>query len=235
MSAGLTFSFEEGNVEERWDIEFDEQPPFVPAAGFQKADLSGTGYGGGLVLRPIGNLMVGGSYESEIEYDADVSRQFTEASLDTSFTSTLTLPARASVGITWGFGSWLFLGSYAWSDFADFQGLAFPSHRLSQETSYAFGVEYAGFSVGAKRLPIRLSFNFQELPFDHPTGQKIERYLVGLGTGVEMMGGKGKFDFAIQGGKTGAIGENGIEDRLVRFYIGLAGGEAWTRRAGRQP
>ena len=230
VSVGLQFAFEEGNIEERWGIEF-EDPLFAPGAGFQKSDLSGTSYGGGIVLWPFENLMIGGSYESEVDYNADVSRQFTRASLDTFFTETATLPAYTTVGITWGFGPWLLLGSYAWSDFTEFRGLGFPVDRLRTQTSIAVGVEYDGVAVGDKTLPIRVSFNYQELPFDHPRGHPVDKYLIGLGTGLVTRSGNTKFDFAIQAGKVGAIGENGLEDRLVRFYLGIVGGEVWSRRA----
>jgi long-subunit fatty acid transport protein len=233
LSVGLQFAFEEGNIEERWDIEF-EDPGFAPGAGFQKSDLSGTSYGGGVVLWPFENLMIGGSYESAVDYDADVSRKYTRASLDTSFTATARMPAYATVGVTWGFGPWLVLGSYAWSDFTEFRGLYFPTDRLRTQKSLAFGVEYDGVPVGAKSLPIRVSVNYEELPFDHPRGKPIEKILVGLGTGLSARGGKAKFDFAIQVGKVGAIGENGLEDRLVRLHFGLVGGEVWTRRGGQR-
>jgi hypothetical protein len=233
-SVGLTFSLERGNVEERWDIIFDD-PQFVPGFGFQREDLSGTGFGGGLVLRPTSRLLIGGSYESEIDYDSDVVRQFSSAALDTGYTTVAKLPARASVGITWGISRFLFLASYGWSDFSDFSGLGFPADRLGEEKSYAFGIEDVGFKLGGKQIPIRVSFHYQELPFDHPAGQSVSKYLVGLGTGVSVMDGRGKFDIAIQAGKTGSIGENGVEDRLFRLYLGIVGGEAWTRRAGGRP
>jgi hypothetical protein len=98
------------------------------------------------------------------------------------------------------------------------------------QKSIAVGVEYDGVDVGQKSLPIRVSFNYQELPFDSPRGKPVNKYLIGLGTGLVAGGGKTKFDLAIQAGKVGAIGENGLEDRLVRFYLGIVGGEVWARR-----
>lgn len=231
-SVGVRLSLERGSVEQRWDTIFDD-PSFAPGAGFQKADVSGTGFGGGLVLRPIGKLLIGGSYEGAIDFDADVSRQYTQATLDTTFSATGRLPARGTVGVTWGFGRWLFLGSYAWSDFTDFRGLGFPIDRLGSETSLAFGVEYAGIPIGARGLPIRLSFNYQELPYDHPVGNPVDKFLIGIGTGISLQGGRGKIDIAFQGGKTGALNSNGLEDRLIRLYVGLVAGEVWSRRAAR--
>lgn len=228
-SVGLTFALQEGNVEDRWDTEF-EDPGYIPGAGFQKSDLSGNNFGGGVVLRPGAGLMIGGTYETAIDYTADVSRQFTNATLDTFFTTTATLPAYATVGLTWSLGSWQVLGSYAWSDFTKMEGLSFPVSRLKPEKSYAFGVEYEGFYLGGKRLPIRLSFNYEELPFDHPEGESVSQYLVGLGTGVRSIFGRTKFDIAVQYGQTGALDTNGLEDRLFRIYVGFVAGERWSRR-----
>lgn len=231
-SLGATFSIERGNVEERWDTIFDDLS-FAPAAEFQKATINGTSYGGGVVLRPFGRLLIGGSYESAVDYDAEVSRQFTQSSLDTTFSTTGRFPARASLGLTWGFGRWLFLGSYAWTDFTDYIGLGFPVNRLDTEISYALGLEYGLIPIGFQYLPIRVSFNYSELAFDHPAGKSVNKVLIGLGTGLPVQGGRAKFDIALQGGKSGALNENGLEDRLIRLYVGLVGGESWSRRAPR--
>jgi hypothetical protein len=231
-SLGLTVSLEKGFVEERWDTEFDD-PALAPSAGRQKEELDGTGFAGGIALRPLSGLVVGGMFESEVDYDTDIKEQFTQSSLDTSFTSTVKLPARASVGVTWGVTeSVLLLGSFSWSDFTKFRGLAFPTTRLGKETAYAFGFEYDGVSIFGRRFPIRLSLNYQELPFDHPAGRAVEKFLVGFGTGLTILDGKGKFDVAFSGGKIGAIGDNGVEDRVFRLYIGVSGGEVWRRRGG---
>jgi hypothetical protein len=60
----------------------------------------------------------------------------------------------------------------------------------------------------------------------------VSKYLVSLGTGFGVKGGRGKLELALQVGKTGSLGVNGLEDRLVRVYLGVAGGEAWRRKGG---
>ncbi|MDH3217444.1 MAG: hypothetical protein OEN01_14365, partial [Candidatus Krumholzibacteria bacterium] len=91
-SVGLTVSLERGFVEDRWDIEF-EDPGLAPGAGLQKEDLRGTGYGGGIVLRPLQSVTIGGMYESKVDYDTEIKEQFTQSALDTTFEATLSLPA----------------------------------------------------------------------------------------------------------------------------------------------
>jgi len=118
-SVGLTFSFERGTIEERWDVVFDELS-FVPGAGLKKKDLSGTGFGGGVVLYPASGVTIGGMYESAIDYDAEVYEKYTQVSLDTSYSSTLSLPARVSAGATWRFGdTFMVLASGAWRDYVE--------------------------------------------------------------------------------------------------------------------
>lgn len=230
-SVGVTFSLEHGYVQERWDKEFAALL-FAPGAGFKKETLDGVGYSAGLVLKPSERLMVGGMFESQIDYDTDVEVRYTDSSLDTTYTSTATLPARTSVGVTIGVTRHIrAAASYAFSDFADYHGFTFDTTRLSDERSYALGIEHdRALRLLGAWLPVRLSFNYQQLPFDHPAGERVNKYLFSLGSGFQVYGGRGKIDFAFQIGRAGAIADNGLEDRLVRLYVSLSGSEAWQRR-----
>lgn len=242
-SVGLTVSLERGTIEERWDVVFDE-PAFAPAAGLRKHDLSGTGYGASAVFFPFGGLLLGGSFESDVEYEAEVSERYTQAALDTSYIRTLSLPARYGAGIAWTWGDRvLVLGSATWADFAeyDYQSLGVPAARLRKEEHYALGFEYLrGVGFRGRRLPIRAGFHYAKLPFTFPgpdavtnsDGEVVTKYLVSLGTGIKIRGGKGKLDIALAAGKDGSLGANGIEDRLIRLYVGISGSEAWKRRGG---
>jgi long-subunit fatty acid transport protein len=232
-SVGLRVSFERGTVEERWDILFDD-PEFAPGVGLRKEDLSGTGYGGGIVIRPRDGLSIGGAFDSAIDYDADVYERYTQTTIDTSYSASISLPARVSAGIAWRMAERF--GIYAsamWSDFEKLEGLSFPDTSLSREQSYSIGLEYLrGIPLAGARLPVRVGFNYQRLPFEYPGAQAVTRYLVSLGTGVGIKGGKGKLEFALQLGKAGSLGANGLEDRLIRVYLGVAGGEIWRRKGG---
>ncbi len=233
-SVGLTFSFENGTVEERWDIVFDDRT-FAPASGLKKENLSGNGYGGGVVLYPTRSLMIGGMFESSIDYDAHARERFSQSSLDTSYTETVTLPSRANAGLTWQMTRSLkVLASAAWSDFRNFKGLAFPQDRLNPERSYSIGIEYIrGAGEQSNGFPIRFGFNYQQLPFGYPNKESVDKYLFGLGTGINIKGGKGKVDLGLLVGRVGSIDKNGIEDRLIRVYLGICGSEEWRRKRGR--
>ncbi len=232
-SVGLTFSFEQGFVEDRFEIVFDKRA-ITRGAGLKKEDLSGNGYAAGLVLYPFDNLMIGAMWESSIDYDTEIQERFTQEVLDTFYTSTVRLPSGTNFGVTWQpAGSFLLAGSAAFRDFDGFEGLEFPVDRLDREESYSFGAEYGrGVPIKGHRFPLRLSINYQKLPFDHPLGQDIKKFLIGFGTGISLSGGRGKMDLTFQAGKIGSISDNGLEDRIFRIYVGISGSEAWTRKRG---
>lgn len=233
-SVGLVYSFEQGFIQERVDTRFDD-PTFTPGAGIKREEFSSNGFSGGLVLFPTRSLMIGGMYESEIDYDSDITEKFTQTVLDTAYSSSATLPSRTNVGLTWRMSGVLTLhGSAAWRDFADFKGLAFPLDRLRREESYAFGAEYTkGVPFKGRRYPLRVSVAFSKLPYEHPVGETVNKFVIGFGTGIRLGGGKGKLDIAFRVGKVGSIDGNNLEDRIFRVYLGISGSEVWRRKAGR--
>lgn len=233
-SVGVTFSFEQGFVQERQDIVFDDIT-FSSSSGIRREEFDGKGYAAGLVLYPKDGLMIGGTWESSIDYDTEITdRFFRQSFLDTGFTSTAKLPSSASVAISWQMSDqYLVAASAAFRDFGDFEGLAFPTNRLRREESYAIGAEYKrGVPLKGRRYPLRLSFNWEKLPFDQPEGFEIKKFLIGFGTGISLRGGGGKVDVTFQAGKIGSISNNGLEDRVFRVYIGISGSELWKRRTG---
>ena len=137
-----------------------------------------------------------------------------------------------TVAAAWRIGtSWRVLVSFAASDFADFKGMSFAQERLFREESYAFGGEYSkGLPLIGKRFPIRFSFNYQRLPYDFPSGQRVRKIMFGFGTGLRIADGKAKIDIALRAGKVGSLSKNTLEDRLVRLYVSVTGSEVWKRK-----
>jgi hypothetical protein len=234
-AVGLSYTLEKGSIEDRWDITFGDAG-YAPGAGLKKEELSGSGYGLGVLLFPVGPVMVGGTYESEVEYDVKVKERFTLTALDSNYTRSAKVPSRLSVAMTWKVApNWFVLASYVTSDFTKLEGFTFPSERQYREESYAVGVEYSkGFPLKKLRFPVRLSFNYQRLPYDFPEGERIRKIMFGLGTGLNLVGGKAKMDIALRVGKVGSLSKNTLEDRLVRFYISVTGSEVWKRKGEKE-
>jgi len=236
ISLAGTFSLERGYVEERWDKVFDSSQ-FNPGASIKREELSGSGYGVAVIVHPASRLMVGGTFESEIDYDSDVTTRYTQPGLDSTYTASLKLPARYTIGASLAVTGWLLAASGFYSNFEDFEGLAFDRSRLRPEWDAAFGLEWTdGVPIRRSRIPLRLSVTFGQLPFDHPRepgaakGEAVKKLLFGIGTGMKIRGGKGKIDIGFQMGRIGSLGKNGLEDHILRFYFGVAGGEEWKRK-----
>jgi hypothetical protein len=227
---GGTLSVERGNYENTWTIEFQD-PTYNVATSAKEWDLRGTGFSAGAVLRPPGGVSLGVTWESEIEYDTDVEERYTNPVSNRDSTETTRLPERWTVSGLWRFHrNFAVYGTWSYSDFTQFEGLAFPSDRLYEQHVVSAGFEFLrGVPLGKARLPIRLGGMFTRLPYDNPAGSRIDSYLVELGTGWKSRSGKGKVDITLQGGVTGSVETNGLENRVFRIFVGVSGAEVWRR------
>ena len=231
LQVGGYVSVERGNYENRWDIIFQD-PTYNSANGTQTWDMRGTGYGASFVLKPPGGLSLGVMWEREVEYDTEVRERFTNPISNRDYTEQTLLPERLTVSGLWKFKKqFAIYGTWSYSDFTTFSGLAFPEDRLFAENIISGGFEYLrGFRLGGKRFPIRLGATFTELPYSFPDQERIQSYMFELGTGLKFRRGRGKLDLAIQGGTTGNLSTNTMENRVIRILIGVSGAEVWRRQ-----
>jgi hypothetical protein len=227
---GGSISLERGNYENTWKTEFLD-PTYNVALSSQEWDLRGTGYSAGAVLRPPGGISLGVTWESEIEYDTEVRERFTNPISNNDYTETSRLPERWTVSGLWRFHrKFAVYGTWSYSDFTKFEGLAFPTDRLYAQNVASAGFEFLrGVPIGKARLPIRVGAMFTKLPYDNPAGSRINSYLVELGTGWKSRSGKGKVDITLQGGVIGSVDTNELENRVFRIFIGVSGAEVWRR------
>ncbi len=230
LKVGAYYSIENGSIENRWNTIF-ENSLLVRAFNIEKRTLSGNGWGLGAVVAPVEGVMLSAMYEAEISYDTDGTLSFTNESSDGQFSEETILPARWTVAAHWHNDDFGVYAGGSVSDFEQFEGLAFPAERLVREDVAALGFEYArGFSVFGRRYPVRLSFTYERLPYEAPAGERIQRVMGGIGTGLLFSGGRGKIDFALQTGKIGSTETNGLSTRVLRLYVGISGSEVWKRK-----
>ncbi|HXV14341.1 MAG TPA: hypothetical protein VEC56_09055 [Candidatus Krumholzibacteria bacterium] len=231
MKVGGTFSLERGTIENRWLIDFAGTTT-ADASSEQIREVRGTGFAGGVVVRPIASVSVGVAYEAEIDYDVNVKESFTNASADTSYEETMRQPERWTASASWRVmrGFTVYAGG-SLCDFTNFEGLDFPSERLTEERVASFGLEYR---FRGSRFPIRASARFEQLPYTMPDGEEISRVAFTLGSGLIFRTGRGKLDAALTFAQVGSVDTNTYEDQQVRFFISIAGSESWaTKREGR--
>jgi hypothetical protein len=227
---GAFFSLERGKIEEQWIKDFETNA--ADAVSDRERVFKGHCFGGGFVARPVQQLSIGLTYESEIDYDVDVTEKFTSSVSDTILTESATMPARMTVSAALRATNDLtfYLGG-SLCDFTKFEGLNFPSDRLVQEETAAFGFEYR---IGGARVPVRGSFRYEQLPYTLPGGEEIKKYAFTFGSGKLMKRGRGKVDIALQFANAGSVDKNTYSDRSVRFYLSITGSEDWKRARDRR-
>jgi hypothetical protein len=176
-------------------------------------------------------VSLGVTYDGAVDYETDIVEKHTNPASDNTVTDTIKLPGRWTFQGAWRFHRMFSLyGSYSSRDFTTFEGTSFPKDRLYKEETVGAGLEFhRGVRIGRTRIPLRVGATWTGLPYDYPAGQKITGLLFELGLGLKLKSGKGKIDIAFQGGTTGNVSTNGIEDRVFRVYLGLTGAEVWRR------
>jgi hypothetical protein len=227
---GAFFSLERGKIEETWVKDF--QTNAADAVSTRERVFKGHCIGGGFVSRPVSQLSIGLTYESQIDYDVDVSERFTNSVSDTSGTESATLPSRMTLSASLRVSrdmTWFLGGSLC--DFTDFEGLNFPSGRLAREEVAALGIEYR---LADGRFPIRASVRYEQLPYTLPDGEEITSFAFTIGSGKLMKRGRGKLDVALQFADAGSADKNTYQDRSVRFYLSISGSEDWKRERDRR-
>ncbi len=229
LKLGGSYSLERGTIQDRWIIDFVGAST-ADAVSNQYREFSGSSWGGGVVLRPVNRVSLGLVYEGVVSYDVSVDETHTNASANSSYQETVSLPARwtASAVVRLGAGFTAYAGG-AVRDFENFSGLSFPPERLVREEVASIGVEYR---KGNALLPIRASARWEQLPYTMPDGEPIKKVAFTLGTGLLFRSKTGKLDLALQFGKTGSVETNNYEDQFVRFFLSIAGSEEWKRKRG---
>ncbi len=223
---GGYYSLERGHITNRWAVDF-QGPSTADALSTQENEFSASGWGGGVMLRPVPRVSLGVTYDAAIDYDVATKELFTNTSANTAYDQPVSLPARWTGSLAVRLGKFTAHVGGAVSDFTKFRGLAFPVERLAKEQVASAGVEYS-HSPGA--LPIRVSATLEQLPYTMPDGENIRRVAFSLGTGLLFKSRTGKLDTALQFGKTGSVGTNGYDDQFVRFFLSITGSEEWKRR-----
>lgn len=223
-------SYETGRLKNRWNTIFDSSAQ-QPAYNIQDRTMSGTGWGAGAVISPSRSVMLGVVYEGKIDYDVDVLERYTNSAASGSYGESMTLPAALTASAAWHGRHFAAYATASMRDFKNFEGLAFPADRLEREESAGLGVEYLrGFPLFGRRFPVRLSMSYERLPYTYPEGERVQRVVAALGTGLILSDGRGKIDFAIQTGRIGSRNTNGLDTRVLRLFVGISGAEIWKHK-----
>ncbi len=231
VKVGGFFSLETGRITNRWETNYVLFSS-IDAFSEQERTMSGKGWGFGVEVSPLKNLAVGATYEGEITYDTDVVETFSNANSNRTYPEDGVLPERWTASLRWIMGPRVtaYAGG-AYSDMTQVRGMAFPPERLSEETRVSLGFEVLRV-LGS--LPLRFSSSWEEFPYTVPNAAAVTRIAGTVGTGWKFRGERGKLDVALQFVRTGSIGSNGLQNRAVRFYVGIGGAETWSHTRERK-
>jgi hypothetical protein len=58
----------------------------------------------------------------------------------------------------------------------------------------------------------------------------VDSRFITFGSGFGLPGGPGQVDLSFEFGQVGSVGNNGVDERVVRMAIGLSVAESWSKR-----
>jgi hypothetical protein len=141
-------------------------------------------------------------------------------------------PERIAVGATLGpRAGWLATGEMVLSRWSDIEDTLASPGGYHDVTDWAVGVER--FVPGRQwynRVPVRAGFRASSLSYLDGGGEPIDCWSVTAGSGFRLGKERGRCDWALEYGRIGDGGTNGIEESYWRVAIGVSGQEPWKRR-----
>ncbi len=219
-----------GNVDEEYQIDFND-PDVEDSEEKLKIGGSGTAVAFGAVVPIKEFATVGAAWTAAVKLEGHRRREYENGQLAREEFS-VGVPERLAFGLTlspgWG---WTVAGEVAqirWSDVGD--TLVSPG-GYNDVTRYSFGLER--FNPGKRwysRFPIRLGGQISSLSYLDRSGASIDRQSLTVGSGFRLGKGRGRCDWALEYGRIGDQGENGLEEKYYRVVIGVSGQEPWKRR-----
>ncbi|MCK4236785.1 MAG: hypothetical protein KAX38_06675, partial [Candidatus Krumholzibacteria bacterium] len=167
----------------------------------------------------------------------DLSYSYEE--FDSTAVWEFSLPAAYSMGVAVGLTDRWWLTSSYWSREAP-DPVGFPQFvegSLSDERLIAFGIERRRAEGGGffSRMPIRVGFYENRWHLKLSGSQSdilnpVKGRFFTIGTGFPLPGGPGSIDFSLEFGQIGSIDDNGLDEKIMRFGLGLSVSESWMRR-----
>jgi len=156
IKVGVGGSVESGRMTDTWRVGFDSGVG-QDAFSQQKRTMRGYSAKAGVVLWPHRHLAVGVTYRGEIDYDTDVEIRHTNTSVNDAYDEHTVIPALWSASAAWTVSSnWTLHAGGQYSDYTQFEGLAFPTDRLQAQQVFSAGAEQRR---GPLRIPLRFSMS----------------------------------------------------------------------------
>ncbi len=212
-TVGAAFQYFFGESRIKVSRVFLEDPllPFVSEAAIR---ASGWGLTLGTEYQPAEDFIVGlvASWGSDLTVRDDSTGAETKVSL----------PLGLDIGASLLLGSdVLFALAAGWANWSSAQA-DLPDSGVEDTWRLGGGFEARFISSGSAWSSfLRLGGSYEKLPFQLEGGSPWERALA-VGLGVDFLGGRGRFDSAIEFGRRGSQDTNAIEESFTRYTFSVA-------------
>jgi hypothetical protein len=226
------FQVERGSISDAVSIGFNADN-YATMVSKRMRRFSGASWAASVLLQPAPRLSLGASFNSKIDYSVTEDFSYTIGELDSTAAFDFSLPASYGIGAAAGLTRRWWLSAYVWQRKAP-EPSGFPqlTGAIDDERLVAAGLERRGAAEGGlfARIPIRVGFYEDRWHLELPAGKPVRSRFFTLGTGFNLPGGPGSIDLSLALGQIGSLGDNGLDERVVRFGVGISAGETWSKR-----
>lgn len=197
-------------------------------------NFSATSWGVSILAKLHSRLMLGATYDAEINYSVNERIDYSLAELNTRSSYDFSLPPAYTLSLAAGISERWWITSALWMREApEAEGFEQFEGALGEERMFAIGLERPrGNGKGSffSRIPLRIGYYEDHWHIEIPRGEPVISRFVTFGSGLKLPGGPGSLDFSFEFGKIGSNDSNGIEENVMRVNLSVNLSEAWRMR-----
>ena len=224
---------ERGSIHDEVTVYFPGEEGFGSVLSRRDRSFSGTSWSASILLTPLPRVHIGAVFDDRVTYSVDEDISFSREDLDTTTSYDFELPWAFGLGVAVGITDrWYLMSSYWSRKTPEPNGFSQLEGSLQDERLVAFGIERRRSANGGflSRIPLRFGYYEDRWHLQFPEGEGVTARFVTLGTGFPIPGGPGSVDISLEFGQIGSMGDNGLDERVMRIGIGINVSEPWSKR-----
>ena len=233
LSLESEIHLERGSIRDKVTENFQNEDYRVINSELDRS-FSATSWGVSILAKLHSRLMLGATYDAEINYSVNESIDYSLAELNTKSSYDFSLPPAYTLSLAAGISERWWITSALWMREApEAEGFEQFEGALGEERMFAVGLErQRGNGKGAffSRIPLRIGYYEDHWHIEIPQGEPVISRFVTFGSGFKLPGGPGSLDFSFEFGKIGSNDSNGIEENVMRVNLSVNLSEAWKLR-----
>jgi hypothetical protein len=236
IAAGVSVNLIRGGIREllnafiMTDADSNGVLDYLPASQIMDDEFEGTSTTFSLLLTPHPRLRVGASYTPAHEIQVERRLELVGVAVKADSTFRLQWPEEWAVGAAVSLSDrWQAGLDYQARAFSGFTGREDWERDMLDEWSLGFGFERKHGQIrhgGLRNWPLRFGLTFRRWGY-RLAGEEVRETHLSCGTGFPFREGGGHLDLAVSYGWLGDLEKNGLEDRLWRLTVSVAGLEKW--------